>query len=109
MNVGRRRGCGGRVTLGGNGVGSGCRAADLYPFREGDLDDLTGSGRARRRPGRKASPAWVHTAAGVDAPRRLRGRPSGLMRPAGVSSGRLWPAAASGTALIRPGLFRDLP
>lgn len=33
----------------------------------------------------------------------------GLMRPAGVSSGRLWPAAASGTALIRPGLFRDLP
>ena len=34
---GSAEGCGGRVTLGGNGVGSGCRAADLYPFREGDL------------------------------------------------------------------------
>ena len=30
---GSAEGCGGRVTLGGNGVGSSCRAADLYPFR----------------------------------------------------------------------------
>src|SRR5664279_723339 len=30
------------------------------------------------------------------------------MRPAGVSSGRLWPAAAGGSALVEPGLVRDL-
>ena len=64
MNVGRRRGCGGWVTLGGNGVGSGCRAADLYPVREGDLDDLTGSGQVDVALGKPCS-AGVHTAAGV--------------------------------------------
>ena len=65
MNVGPRRGSGGRVTLGGKGVGSGCRAADLYPFREGDLDDLTGSGRARRRPGESPDRRGVRPRPGV--------------------------------------------
>ena len=97
--------------MGGNGVGSGCRAADLYPFREGDLDDLTGSGRARRRPGRKASPAWVHTAAGVTrragygaappasrvAARSLPRRPAAALDP-GASA-----APDSPTAGARPG------
>jgi hypothetical protein len=34
------------------------------------------------------------------------GRVSSQMRPAGVSSGRLWPAAAGGSALSQPGLTR---
>jgi hypothetical protein len=65
MNVGRRRGCGGRVTLGGNGVGSSCRTADLYPFREGGFSDLTGSGQAEFARGKPSSAGGSHRAVGL--------------------------------------------
>ena len=45
---------------------------------------------------------------GGDIPEGLKCDIKSLMRPAGVSSGRLWPAAAGGSALVEPGLVRDL-
>jgi hypothetical protein len=41
MECGSAKGCGGRVTLRGNGVRSTCPAADLYPFREGQPAETT--------------------------------------------------------------------
>jgi hypothetical protein len=66
------------VTLRGNGVGRNCLAADLYPFREGHFNRPDASGQVDFEHARGTQPVRGVTPQPGDAPRRLRGRPSGI-------------------------------